>query len=201
MSSPAVNEVVDISAAGPASVLFIDQQARFLAAHHRRVADLCTRIGNRMGMSDDRIYGLYLAASIHDIGKVHIPAGLLAKPGPLSGAEFGIIKAHVKLGYEMIKDIRWPWPVGEIILQHHERLDGSGYPRGLHGDRMILESRIIAVADVVEAMSSYRAYRRATPGTAAALHEIESRSGGLYDPAAAEACMRLFRDEGYKFPD
>jgi len=201
MASLSLESVGGISTTGAAHVLFIDQHSRLMAAHHRRVADLCARIGHCLGLSDDRIYGLYLAASFHDIGKIHVPAWLLTKPGPLSDAEFEIIRAHVKVGYEIIKDIRWPWPVGDIILQHHERLDGSGYPQGLSAEKIILESRIIAVADVVEAMSSYRPYRRVTPGTAAALREIESRSGRLYDPAVVEACVRLFRNEAYRFPD
>jgi HD-GYP domain-containing protein (c-di-GMP phosphodiesterase class II) len=125
---------------------------------------------------------------------------LLTKPGRLSKAQFDLIKEHVQLGYEFIKDVRFPWPIGEIILQHHERLDGSGYPQGLKGDDIGLESRIVAVADVVEAMGSHRPYRVAL-GIDLALDEIQSQSGKLYDAAAVKACLQLFREEGYKFPD
>lgn len=177
----------------------VDQRDPYTSGHQRRVADLCIGIGRLLNLSEDRIHGLHLGASIHDLGKIGIPLELLAKPGRLSRAQFEIIKEHVDLGYAIIKDIRFPWPIGDIILQHHERLDGSGYPRGLTADAIILESRIVAVADVVEAMSSHRPYRVA-PGIVLALEEIEANRGRLYDAAVVDACLRLFRQENYKFP-
>lgn len=177
----------------------VDQRDPYTSGHQRRVADLCIGIGRLLGLSEDRIHGLHLGASIHDLGKIGIPLELLAKPGRLSRAQFEIIKEHVDLGYAIIKDIQFPWPIGDIILQHHERLDGSGYPRGLTAEAIILESRIAAVADVVEAMSSHRPYRVA-PGIVLALAEIEANRGRLYDAAVVDACLRLFRNEGYKFP-
>lgn len=177
----------------------VDQRDPYTSGHQRRVADLCLAIGRRLGLSDDRSHGLHLGASIHDLGKIGIPLELLAKPGRLSPAQFELIKEHVDLGYAIIKDIRFPWPIGDIILQHHERLDGSGYPRALTADAIILESRIVAVADVVEAMSSHRPYRIA-PGINLALAEIEANRGRLYDAPVVDACLHLFRNEGYKFP-
>jgi HD-GYP domain-containing protein (c-di-GMP phosphodiesterase class II) len=178
----------------------VDQRDPYTAGHQRRVADLSRRIGEKLLLSEDRIHGLHLGASIHDVGKIGIPAELLAKPGRLSKIELDLIKEHVMLGYELIKDVRFPWPISDIVLQHHERLDGSGYPQGLKEDAISLESKIVAVADVVEAMGSHRPYRAAL-GIEIALEEIEAKSGTLFDAAAVEACLRLFRKEGYKFPD
>jgi len=178
----------------------VDQRDPYTAGHQRRVADLSRRIGEKLSLSEDRIHGLHLGASIHDVGKIGIPAELLAKPGRLSKIELDLIKEHVMLGYELIKDVRFPWPISDIVLQHHERLDGSGYPQGLKEDAISLESKIVAVADVVEAMGSHRPYRAAL-GIEIALEEIEAKSGTLFDAAAVEACLRLFRKEGYKFPD
>lgn len=178
----------------------VDQRDPYTAGHQRRVAHLSRRIGEKLLLSEDRIHGLHLGASIHDLGKIGIPAELLAKPGRLSKTELELIKEHVMLGYELIKDVRFPWPIRDIVLQHHERLDGSGYPQGLKGDAIRLESKIVAVADVVEAMGSHRPYRAAL-GIEIALEEIEARSGTLFDAAAVEACLCLFREEGYKFPD
>ena len=187
--------------AGTGTLPFIGECDPFISGHQRRVADLSVRIGRRLGLSDDRIYSLHLGASIHDLGKVNLPYELLVEPGPLQRAQFELIKEHVKLGYEIIKDVGFPWPVGEIVMQHHERLDGSGYPRGLTTKEIILEARIVAVADVVEAMSSWRPYRQVTPGIACALAEIESQSGRLYEPTAVDACVHVFRNEGYRFPE
>lgn len=178
----------------------VDQRDPYTAGHQRRVADLSRRIGEKLGLSEDQIHGLHLGASIHDLGKIGIPAELLAKPGRLSKTELELIKEHVQLGYELIKDVRFPWPISDIVLQHHERLDGSGYPQGLKADAIRLESKIVAVADVVEAMGSHRPYRAAL-GIQIALDEIEAQCGRLFDTAAVEACLELFREEGYKFPD
>jgi HD-GYP domain-containing protein (c-di-GMP phosphodiesterase class II) len=133
---------------------------------------------------------------VHDIGKISAPAEILAKPGILTKMEFELIKGHSQSGYDVLKSVDFPWPVAEVILQHHERLDGSGYPRGLRGADILLEARIISVADVVEAMANHRPYR-AGLGLEAALAEIESGSGSLYDPGVCAACLTLFRERGY----
>jgi len=139
-----------------------------------------------------------MGATIHDIGKIHLPAEILSKPIALTEMEFELIKSHCQVGYEILKGISFPWPIANITYQHHERLDGSGYPRGLKGDEICLEARIISVADVVEAMSSHRPYRPAL-GINAALEEIETHCGTWFDPAVVDACLKLFREKGFSF--
>jgi PAS domain S-box-containing protein len=177
----------------------VEQRDPYTAGHQRRVSELCSRIAEKMGLSEDRTHGLLLAANIHDLGKIGIPAELLSKPGRLSAAQFALVKEHVQLGYEIIKNVHFPWPIGTMILQHHERMDGSGYPQGLKANEILLESRILAVADVVEAMSEHRPYR-ASKGIDKALDEVLDRGGILYDAEVADACVRVFREDGYKFP-
>ncbi|MDD4776105.1 MAG: HD domain-containing protein, partial [Syntrophomonas sp.] len=143
-----------------------------------------------------QVEGIEVAGNLHDIGKIHVPIEILSKPGNLTEIEFSYVKTHSQSGYDIIKDIEFPWPVAEIILQHHERLDGSGYPRGLSGDEILPEARIIAVADVVEAMASHRPYRPAL-GIEPALEEIVRNSGLLYDPEVVAACCRLFQERGF----
>ena len=138
-----------------------------------------------------------MAGSIHDIGKLSIPAEILSKPTKLTDLEFSLIKEHSRSGYEMLKDVESPWPLAEIIYQHHERMNGSGYPRNLKGDEILMEARIMAVADVVEAMASHRPYRAAL-GIEPALEKIEKNKGILYDAAVADACLKLFREKGYQ---
>ncbi|MBN1224176.1 MAG: HD domain-containing protein [Candidatus Aminicenantes bacterium] len=138
-----------------------------------------------------------IAGSIHDIGKLSIPAEILSKPSKLSGIEFSLIKEHALQGYEILKDVESSWPLAEIVYQHHERMDGSGYPRNLKGEEILIEARILAVADVVEAMASHRPYRPSL-GINAALDEIEKNKGTLYDAGVVDACMSLFREKGYK---
>ena len=145
-----------------------------------------------------QIEGLFLAATIHDVGKINVPAELLSKPGKLTPLEYQMIQTHVQTGYEIIKSIKFPWPIAQIVLQHHERFDGSGYPHGLKGEAILPEAKILAVADVVEAMMSHRPYRQAL-GVDSALAEIEAGKGRLYDPAAVEACVGLFRNKGFNF--
>ena len=169
----------------------------YTAGHQRRVADLSAAIARELGLSDDRSEGLYFAAQLHDIGKISVPSEFLTKPSRLSAAEFEVIKGHVQAGYDILKGINFPWPVAEIAYQHHERLDGRGYPRGLKGDEILLEARILGVADVTESMTSSRPYRRAL-GLEAALAEIESGKGTLFDPAVVDACVRLMREKGFK---
>ncbi len=175
----------------------VEQKDPYTAGHHRRVSDLARSLSKELGLSDEQIDGLRFAASIHDIGKVILPAEILSRPGPLSENEWNLIKSHPQIGYDLLKNICFPWPIAEIIYQHHERLDGSGYPRGLKGEEIILEARILAVADVVEAMSSHRPYRPAH-SIERALIEIEKHKGALFDQKVVEACLRLFRKSGYR---
>lgn len=170
----------------------------YTAGHQRRVAELAVAIARELMFREEKVKAIDLAAQLHDIGKINVPTEILSKPGVLSELEMDIIRTHPRTGYEILKDIDLPWNLAEIILQHHERLDGSGYPRGLKGESILSEARIIAVADVVEAMSSHRPYRPAR-GVELALAEIESHSGTLYDRAAVRACLFLFREKGFSF--
>ena len=145
----------------------------------------------------EKIDGIRMAGSIHDIGKLSIPAEILSKPTKLTNLEFSLIKEHARKGYEMLKDVESPWPLAEIVYQHHERMDGTGYPRNLKGEDILMEARILSVADVVEAMASHRPYRPGL-GIDAALAEIEKNRGICYDAAVADACLRLFRGKSFK---
>jgi len=170
----------------------------YTAGHEGRVAGLAKAIAKQMGLPDDRIKGIYLAGEVHDLGKIQIPAELLSKPARLNAIEYGLIKVHPQAGYDILKSIDFPWPIAQIVLQHHERLDGSGYPQGLRGDEILLEARILCVADVVEAMSSHRPYRPGL-GMDSALDEIRRGSGSVYDPVVAEACLNVFAEGSFKF--
>ena len=170
----------------------------YTAGHQIRTADLARAIAMEMGLCQDKIEGIRLAGSIHDIGKLSIPAEILAKPTKLTNLEFSLIKEHAQKGYEMLKNVESPWPLAQIVYQHHERMNGSGYPRNLKGDEILIEARIMAVSDVVEAMASHRPYRPGL-GIEAALEEIEKNKGLFYDDAVADACLKLFRKNGYKF--
>jgi HD-GYP domain-containing protein (c-di-GMP phosphodiesterase class II) len=169
----------------------------YTAGHQHRAAHLACAIAAEMGLSQEKIDGIRMAGSIHDIGKLSIPAEILTKPTKLTNLEFAMIKEHPQSGYDMLKDVESPWPLAQIVYQHHERMDGSGYPRKLKGDEILLDARIMGVADVVEAMASHRPYRAAL-GLDVALEEIEKNKGTLYDNTVAEACLRLFREKGYK---
>jgi HD-GYP domain-containing protein (c-di-GMP phosphodiesterase class II) len=171
----------------------------YTAGHQRRVADLARSIAAKIGLRSDQIDGIRTAGTIHDIGKISVPAEILSKPTTLSKIEFSLIKVHSQSGYDILKDIDFPWPVARMVLEHHEKMNGSGYPRGLRGDDILLESRIIAVADVVEAIASHRPYRPAL-GIDVALSEIAKDKGILYDGDVADACLKLFQDDGYKLP-
>lgn len=181
-----------------AVVATIEKRDPYTAGHQRRVAELAARLGTALGLAEDTVHGIRLTASIHDIGKIHVPAEILSFPGPLPDIEFALIRRHSEVGYEILKNVDFPWPVAEMVFQHHERLDGSGYPRGLAGDQIMLGARIIAVADVVEAIALYRPYRPGL-GIAAALAEIELKRGHYYDPDVVDACLRLFRQDGFQF--
>jgi len=169
----------------------------YTAGHQHRSANLACAIATEIGLSEDQIEGLRMAGVIHDIGKLSIPAEILTNPRKLMGIEMSLIKEHPRTGFEMLKDVESPWPLAEIVLQHHERMDGTGYPRNLKGDQILMEARILSVADVVEAMASHRPYR-ASLGIDSALEEIENNKGILYDNVVADACLRLFREQGYK---
>jgi PAS domain S-box-containing protein len=172
----------------------------YTAGHERRVGDLSAAIAAEMGLDDRMQTGLRLAGAVHDVGKIAVPAEILVKPGRLSPTEYELIKSHAQQGYEVLRGIDSPWPIAEVARQHHERIDGSGYPRGLKGDDILLEARILAVADVVESMGSHRPYRAAL-GMDKALEEIERGAGTLFDPQVAAACIRLFREKNYRLPD
>lgn len=170
----------------------------YTAGHQRRVALLVTAIAEELKLSADQIEGIRLAALIHDIGKIYAPAELLSRPGALSENEFNLIKEHPRIGFDIIKEVKFPWSIKEMILCHHERLDGSGYPKGLKGDEICIGCRILAVADVVEAMMSHRPYRPAL-GLDMALQEIEQNKDKLYDPKVVDACVKLFKEKNFKF--
>lgn len=170
----------------------------YTAGHQRHVAALTREIAIEMDLEESCIDIAYRAAQVHDIGKIAVPLDFLAKPSALSELEFAVIKVHCKVGYELLSRGNFPWPIAEIVYQHHERLDGSGYPRRLQGDAIALEARIITVADLVEAMSAHRPYRPAL-GIERALSEIELGRGTHYDPRVVDACLSLFREKGWSF--
>jgi PAS domain S-box-containing protein len=180
-----------------AMVSAVETRDPYTSGHQLRSADLSRAIATEMGLPQEKIEGMRIAGSIHDIGKLSIPAEILSKPTKLTNIEFSLIKEHARTGFEMLKDVESPWPLAEIVYQHHERMDGSGYPRNLTGDKILMEARILAVSDVVESMASHRPYRPAL-GLNAALDEIENNGGTLYDNAVADACLRLFREKGFK---
>jgi PAS domain S-box-containing protein len=181
-----------------AMALTVETRDRYTAGHQQRVADLAAAIATELGLSEDRIDGLRMGGLIHDIGKISIPAEILSKPGRINEIEFELIKMHSKVGYDILKNIEFPWPIAQMELEHHERMDGSGYPSGLSGEEILLEARILGVADVVEAMSSHRPYRAAL-GVDKALEEISDNRGILYDPDVVDACLNVFRKRGFKF--
>ena len=177
-----------------AMCLVVEPRDPYTAGHQQRVADIACAIAQEMGLSGWSIKGIRMAGLLHDIGKLSVPAEILTKPGKLSDTEFAIIRSHSKVSYDILEMIEFPWPVKQAILQHHERLDGSGYPGALKGDEITLEARILGVADVVEAISSHRPYRPAL-GLDYAMREILSNKGILYDPKVVDACIRLFQEK------
>jgi PAS domain S-box-containing protein len=179
-----------------AMAVTVETRDPYTAGHQRRVADLAHAIAVEMNLKSEQIDGVRMASMIHDIGKISIPSEILTKPTQLTNLEFNLIKTHPVSGYNILKDIELPWPIARIVLEHHERIDGSGHPNGLKGEQILLESRIIAIADVVEAISSHRPYRAAF-GIDAGLDEITKNRGILYDPDLVDACLRLFREKNY----
>jgi len=187
-----------VSATIQVMVSAVETRDPYTAGHQARSTDLACFIAIDMGLPQEKIDAIRMAGSIHDIGKLSIPAEILSKPTELSEIEYLLIKEHSIRGYEILKDVESPWPLAEIVLQHHERMDGSGYPRGLKGKEILMEARILAVADVVESMASHRPYRPAL-GLAAALEEIEKQRGILFDPAVVDVCLTLFKEKGFVF--
>jgi GAF domain-containing protein len=176
----------------------VEMRDPYTAGHQRRVGQLAVAIASEMGLMPERVHGLHLASIVHDVGKVGVPAEILSKPGRLNEIEFSLIKQHPKIGYDILKDVRFPWPIAQIVLQHHERLDGSGYPAGLAGEQIMLEARILTVADVVEAIFAFRPYRAAL-GIDKAMDEIRENRGRFYDPQVVDACLRVCTERGFAF--
>ena len=176
----------------------VEMRDPYTSGHQIRVADLAAAIARQMGLADEQVQAIHLASIVHDLGKIKIPAEILSKPGQLNDIEYRFIKTHPQAGYDILKGINFIWPIAQMVLQHHERIDGTGYPQGLKADAIMLEARILSVADVVEAMSSHRPYRPAL-GTEAALEEITRQRGVYFDPQVVDACLTLFRDKGFAF--
>ena len=183
-----------------AMALTVEIRDRHTAGHQRRVTELAHAIATETRLLRRTGRGVRIAGLLHDLGKITIPTEILSKPGGLSDMEFAIIKTHPKAGYDILKSIEFPWPVADIVVQHHERMDGSGYPSGLKGDQSTLEARILAVADVVEAMASHRPYRPSL-GIDQALKEIIDNRGQLYDADVVDACLAVFNRGFFRFAD
>jgi putative nucleotidyltransferase with HDIG domain len=178
----------------------VEARDPYTAGHQQRVAGLSVVIAHAMGLEEKKIEGIHWGALIHDIGKINLPAEILSKPSRLTDIEYSLVRGHPQVGYDILKDIEFPWPVADIAHQHHERVDGSGYPQGLKGEEICIEGRIVAVADVVEAMASDRPYRPGL-GIDAALDEIKRGSGKQYDADVADACLKLFREDNYSLEE
>ncbi|HVO66068.1 MAG TPA: HD-GYP domain-containing protein [Syntrophales bacterium] len=178
----------------------VEARDHYMVGHQRRVTNLACAIATEMSLSSRRINGISMAGMIHDMGKIVVSEAILSKPTKLTEAEFIIIKTHPQVCYEILKEIEFPWPVAQIVLQHHERMDGSGYPNGLAGEEILAEARILAVADVLEAISSNRPYRPAN-SIDIALEENSRNRGILYDKEVVDACLRIFCEKGYRMED
>jgi len=178
--------------------LTVETRDPYTAGHQRRVSDLACAIAKEAGLSENQILGIQMAGKIHDVGKISVPAEILSKPGRLSEIEYSLIKTHTQLGCDILKGIEFPWPIAQMIAQHHETMNGSGYPQGISGEEIIPEARILAVADVVEAISSHRPYRPAL-GIDKALEQISINKGILYDPDIVNICLALFSEKGFAF--
>ena len=177
----------------------VEKRDPYTSGHQLRVAILAKAIAQELKLPENQIESIYMAASIHDIGKISLPAEILVKPIPLTDIEISLIQAHAQAGYDILSGIDFPWPIADIVVQHHERLNGSGYPRGLEGEEILLEARILCVADVVETMASHRPYRPSI-GMDKALEEIDTNRGVLYDPHVVDACLTLFQEKNFQFP-
>jgi HD-GYP domain-containing protein (c-di-GMP phosphodiesterase class II) len=183
-----------------AMIAAVESKDPYTAGHQLRSADLSCAIARELGLSEEKIEAIHMAGSIHDIGKLSIPSELLTKPTKLTDLEFRLVKEHARRGYDILKEVGHDCLLAETIHQHHERINGSGYPRGLTGSKILLDARILMVADVVESMASHRPYRAAL-GIQAALEEIEKNRGILYDADVVDACLRLFREKGFQLKE
>ena len=176
----------------------VEKRDPYTSGHQQRVASLAKTIAEELKLPESQIESIYMAAGIHDIGKISLPAEILVKPIPLSDIEISLVQAHAEAGFDILKGIEFPWAIADIVLQHHERMDGSGYPRGLAGDNIVFEARIICVADVVETMASHRPYRPSI-GMDKALEEIANNRGVLYDPQVVDVCLKIFKETDFSF--
>ncbi len=176
----------------------VEKRDPYTAGHQKRVTDLACAIAKEIGFSAAQTEGIRLAGLIHDVGKILVPSEILSKPGRLSEIDFNMIRTHAQVGFDILKTIDFPYPVAKTVLQHHERMDGSGYPRGLTGDKILPQAKVLAVADVVEAIASRRPYR-AAGGINKALNEVSNNKGILYDSEMVDTCLKLFREKGFKF--
>ncbi len=181
-----------------AIVKTIEMRDPYTAGHQHRVAHLSRAMAHELNLKRDQIEGIRMAATIHDLGKISVPAEILSKPGDLTDCERGIVEAHPQAGYDIVSSIDIALPIAPILLQHHERIDGSGYPNGLLGEKVLVEAKIIGVADVVEAMASHRPYRAAI-GMDKALNELSQGRGVTYEQEVVDACLLLFNDKGFSF--
>jgi putative two-component system response regulator len=181
-----------------AMAMTVEKRDPYTSGHQQRVAGICCMIAREMRINDEMIKGLEMGALIHDIGKIHVPSDILSKPGKLSDIEFSLIKTHPEVSYEILRTLEFPWPIAEIVYQHHERINGTGYPRGLVGDQILPEAKILAVGDTVEAMAFHRPYRAAL-GIEEALTELARGKGKLYEPEVVRACLAIFREKRYRF--
>ena len=181
-----------------AMAMTVEIRDPYTAGHQQRVAGLACAIAQEMGLSEEKVTAIRLAAAVHDIGKISVPAEILSRPGRLGEVEFKLIQAHPTVAYDILSSIDFPWPIADIVLQHHEKLDGSGYPLGLKGEGILVEARILSVADVVEAMSSHRPYRPAL-GVEKAIEEITENKATLYDATCVDACLKVFAVRRFEF--
>ena len=170
----------------------------YSTGHQQRVSNLAIAIAREMKLPQDKIEGARLASLVHDVGKVNLPTEIVSKPSKLVEVEFNLIKNHPKIGYDILKRVNFPWPIAEIVFQHYEKIDGSGYPRGLKGDEILIEAKILGVANVVEAMSSYKSYRPAL-SIDESLAEISKNKNILFDPEVVDTCLKLFKEKGFRF--
>ncbi|UCD90799.1 MAG: PAS domain S-box protein [Desulfobacterales bacterium] len=180
-----------------AMAVTVETRDPYTAGHQRGVSNLARAIASELGISENKIQGIRFAGVIHDIGKICVPGEILSKPGTISKNELGLIKEHSQVGHNILKTVDFPWPIAKIVLQHHEKMDGTGYPDGISGENILLEARVLAVADVVEAMGSHRPYRPSL-GIDMALKEIQNHKNIFYDPQVVDACLRLFNEKGYQ---
>jgi len=176
----------------------VETRDPYSTGHQQRVSQLATAIAQEMKLPQDRIEGVRLASLVHDVGKVNLPTEIVSKPSSLVEVEFNLLKNHPRVGYEILKKVDFPWPIAEIVFQHQEKIDGSGYPRGLKGNDILIEAKILGVANVVEAMSSYKSYRPAL-SIDEALAEIVENKNILFDPEVVDICVKLFKEKGFKF--